>query len=144
MVEPWPFGAADWERVRELCLAGLNATLAGDGVLRASVGEELRQVLAELHGVYGGHPILWETEADYAADPAEGRRLYEEATRAAVVWGSPTVSIRISFAGLLLDEFADPAGALAELTACEPELADHADDREREQWAELAARCRAG
>ena len=53
----------------------------------------------------------------------------------------PTYSIRISLAWLLLDDFKDPIEAKHELTACEPELAQHADDWEREEWSELVSEC---
>ncbi|MBX9580814.1 MAG: hypothetical protein K2X87_10950 [Gemmataceae bacterium] len=143
MSEAWPFRPEDWSRVREAARAVVNASLADDEVLRASRLEELRLVLEEMRVGYGGHPVLWETEADFADDPADRRRLYEQAERAAMAGGWVTYSIRISLARLLLDDFNDPTTAAAELAACEPELATHADEPDRREWAELVDRCRA-
>jgi hypothetical protein len=71
----FPFSTDDWSRVQDAARAVVNATLAGDDVLRASRFEELRLVVAELRESCGDHPALLETEADFSGDPAERRRL---------------------------------------------------------------------
>ena len=80
---------------------------------------------------------------DFAGDPRERRELYEEAEHLAVQAELVTYSIRMALAQLLLDDFGDPAAARAKLMACEPELATHADESERREWAELMAQCTA-
>jgi hypothetical protein len=100
-------------------------------------------VLAELRTEHGDHAVLWETEADFADDPRERRELYEEAERLALIAGLVTYSIRISLAGLLLEELGDPTAAREKLIACEPELATHADEDDRRKWAKLMAQCAA-
>ena len=137
----FPFSTDDWSRVQDAARAVLNATLAGDAVLRASQFEELRLVVTELRGRYGDHPALLETEADFSDDPAERRRLYQAAIQQAQDAGLVTYSVRIALARLLLDDFDEPDRAYGELRACEPELAAHADESERAEWAELLDRC---
>jgi hypothetical protein len=143
MSEPWPFSREDWERVSEAARAIVNATMAEDAVLHAACFEELRCVLAALRDQYGDHAVLWETEADFANDPQERRRLYEAAERLALRAGLVTYSIRTALARLLLEEFGDPIAAREKLLACEPELASHADEDERREWGELMAQCAA-
>jgi hypothetical protein len=140
-MDAFPFGTADWSRVKEAALPVVNATFAGDSLLRESLLVELRRVLWELRDKYGDHPVLLETEADYIDDPGERRALYEVAGRTASDNGLPTYSIRIALARLLLDEFRLPAQAARELRECEPELATHADESERKEWAELLDQC---
>jgi hypothetical protein len=137
----FPFSTDDWSRVQDAARAVVNATLAGDDVLRASRFEELRLVVAELRESCGDHPALLETEADFSGDPAERRRLYQAAIQQAQDAGLVTYSVRTALARLLLDEFDEPAPAYGELKACEPELATHADESERAEWAELLGRC---
>ncbi len=137
----FPFSTADWSRVRDAARAVLNATWAGDDVLRASQFEELRLVVTELRERYGDHPVLLETVADFSDDPAERRRLYQAAIQQAQDAGLMTYSVRIALARLLLDDFDEPDRAYRELRACEPELAALADDSERAEWAELFDRC---
>lgn len=48
-------------------LAIVNATFADDRVLAASAFVELRAVLRDLRTRYGDHPVLAETEADFAS-----------------------------------------------------------------------------
>jgi hypothetical protein len=137
----FPFRTADWSRVQDAARAVLNATLAGDDVLRASQFEELRLVVTELRERYGDHPALLETEADFSDDPAERRRLYQAAIQQAQDADLVTYSVRTALARLLLDDFDEPDLAYRELKACEPELATHADESERAEWAELLDRC---
>lgn len=140
-MDGFPFSTGDWSRVRDAARNLLNATLAGDAVLRASRFEQLRLVLAELRALYGDHPALLETEADFSDDPAERRELYEAAVRQASQADLVTYSARMALARLLLDEFDEPDRAARELMACEPEMATHADEAERREWSELVARC---
>ena len=47
--------------------------------------------------------MLLETEADFTDDDGERLALYQQAVRTAVAYGLPTLSIRLSQAGLLLE-----------------------------------------
>jgi hypothetical protein len=141
MMDEFPFTQAEWQRVSDTATALINASLAEDSILRDSWFAELQAVLAELHAKYGDHPVLLETEADFHDDPHVRRDMYLSAIRIAIANTLPTYSIRISLAWLLLDDFKDPIEAKHELTACEPELAQHADDWEREEWSELVREC---
>jgi hypothetical protein len=140
-MDDFPFSTGDWSRVQHAARAVVNATLAGDAVLRASHFEELHLVVAELRGRYGDHPVLLETEADFSDDPVERRNLYQAAVQQARQADLVTCSARLALARLLLDDFDEPDRAFEELLACEPELAAHADESERREWAGLLARC---
>jgi hypothetical protein len=131
----FPLTKAEWAAVAEAALPVVNATLADDPVLRASHLEGLLEVLAGLRACHGDHPVLLETEADFAEEDAERIALYRRAAGIALAHGLPTLSIRLSLARALLDTGAPPA-ALAELSACENELG-LGDASARESWANL-------
>lgn len=137
----WPFTEAEWDAVKEPALAAVNASIAGDAVLREAAGVELMAVLDALRAVHGDHPVLTETAADFADDPAERRGLYEKAVREAVAGGWPTYTIRLSLARLLLDEFERAEDAMRELRASEAEVDELGDEWERRDWSELVGRC---
>jgi hypothetical protein len=139
-VEAFPFSEAEWAAVKEAALPVVNAGLAGDPVLRSSGLVGLLDVLAGLRARHGDHPVLLETQADFAEDDAERVALYRRAAGIAEANGLPTLSIRLSFARVLL-ESGEPEPALVELRACECELAE-CDESERAEWAELAAEAR--
>ena len=136
-MKAFPFTEAEWAAVGEAALPVVNATLADDAVLRVSHLVKLLDVLARLRARHGDHPVLLETEADFAEDDAERLTLYQRAVSTAVAHGLPTLSIRLSLAGLLL-EMGQRGAARDELLACEGELWD-GDDSERASWAELVA-----
>jgi hypothetical protein len=139
-VEAFPFTEAEWASVREAALPVVNATLAGDQVLRASYLVGLLDVLAGLRARHGDHPVLLATEADFTEDDAEQVGLYRRAGAIAAAHGLPTLSIRLSLAQVLLDG-GERDAALAELLACEGELVA-GDESARADWAKLAAEAR--
>jgi hypothetical protein len=139
-VEEFPFTDAEWDRVKEAALPLVNATFAEDDAVRASCFTELREVLGQLRARHGDHPVLLETEADFAEDDAERVALYRRAAGIAAAHRLPTLGIRLSLARVLLD-IEVPGAALAELLACERELVE-AKEPERASWAELAAAAR--
>lgn len=141
-MDAWPFTPEDWERLKEPCLGMVNASYAKDEVLRASLIEELRSIVAEYRDKYGPHPILPEIEADFTEEPSERVVLYEEAVRFALAEGLITFTIRISLAGVLLEDLNDAAKALTELLACREELPERADEYERKEWQEYYEECR--
>ncbi|MBN9522744.1 hypothetical protein J0H58_30205 [bacterium] len=115
----------------------VNAGLADDPALRASYLIGLRDVLAGLRARYGDHPVLLETEADFAEDTEERVALYRRAAGIAERHGLPTLGIQLSLARVLLDA-GESGAALAELRACEGELGE-GDDSARAEWAQLVA-----
>jgi hypothetical protein len=139
-VEAFPFTEAEWAAVRDAALPVVNAALADDAALRASHLIGLLDVLSRLRARYGDHPVLLETEADFADDEAERARLYRVAVDIALAHGLPTLSIRLSLARMLLDG-GKPAAAREELRACEGEVGE-ADESEQASWAEMIAESR--
>ena len=139
-MEVFPFTEAEWAAVKDAALPVVNAALADDPVLRASHLIGLLDVLIGLRARHGDHPVLLETEADFAEDDGERVALYRRAAGIASAHDLPTLSIRLSLARALL-ELGRPAEAAAELSACERELPD-GDESERESWSELSAEAR--
>jgi hypothetical protein len=86
----------------------------------------------DLRARHGDHPVLLETAADYTADLPERAALYRRAVELAGAHGLPTLSIRLSFAPVLV-ELGDAVAALEELRACGGEAAGGSADA-REQW----------
>jgi hypothetical protein len=134
-MDEFPFTKAEWEQVNAAVLDVANASLADDDVLQASCFLTAQEVLRSLRQKYGDHPVLLETEADISDENADRVVLYESAVRIATAHSLPTLSIRISFAGLLL-EMGRPDEARRELLACEGELSG-SDEYERTQWVSL-------
>jgi hypothetical protein len=140
-MEELPFTRAEWGAVTDAALAVVNATLADDAVLCASHFITLQAVLAELRGRYGDHPVLLETEADFTDDAGGRVLLYERAAQAALIHGLPALSIRLSWAQVLLEELREPAAAREVLLACQNELAAAEDEADRKEWSRLSAEC---
>lgn len=136
-MEAFPFTRAEWATVGDAALPVVNAMLAGDPVLRASHLIGLQEVLAGLRARYGDHPVLLETEADFADDDRDRITLYRQAATTAAANRLPTLSILLSLARAMLNT-ARPDEAAAELAACEQELPG-GDDMDRDEWAALAA-----
>lgn len=139
MSELWPFSKQDWNRVSEAARSIVNASCCKDPVLRQSCCTELFQILSELREKHGGHPVLFETEADYTDDPKGRIELYRQAIAASETAGLQTLSIRISLAEVLIETFSDRNGARVALLACERELDQFADAYDRERWSKLLA-----
>jgi hypothetical protein len=137
----FPFTTEEWSRVGDLAAAIFNATVADDDVLRASLIEELCDVLSGLRDRYGEHPVLFETEADYAEVPAERVELYERARQIAIDGGWVTYSIRLSLARVLLEDLGESARARQELAACRDEVMECDDASTRREWEVLDAAC---
>jgi hypothetical protein len=140
-MDPFPFTEEEWAGIDEIATGIVNASFAEDDVLHASRLEELWCVLAELRDKYGPHPVLLETQADFAEEPSERVALYEQAKQGALAEGLLTYTIRISFARVLVEYMGDGARAIDELLACKEEVAGHADDYERREWQELHDKC---
>lgn len=131
-MEAFPFTNAEWDPLKDLADSILNANSAKDDALATSLRLDLLEQLAALRVRHGDHPVLLETIADYTEDAAEQVVLYRQAIEVAEAHGLPTLSIRMSFAPVLV-ELGEPMGALEELQACGREAAGGSAD-ERESW----------
>lgn len=138
-MDPFPFTEAEWYSVAEAARTVVNATLAEDAILRASHFSDFQDVLAELRERYGDHPVLLETEADMTTDVAVQADLYRQAIDLANTHQLPTLSIRLSFAAVLLESLGQPEAARAELLACQGELTQSGDEGDRQTWERLLA-----
>jgi hypothetical protein len=136
-VETFPFTETEWAAVKDAALPVVNAGLTDDPTVRASHLVGLLDILAGLRARYGDHPVLLETEADFAEDDSERVSLYRRAASIAAAHGLATLSIRLSLARVLLD-LGKPEAAMAELIACQGELGEKGEP-ERTSWAELVA-----
>ena len=136
-MEEFPFTESEWATVSEATLSVVNAVLADDATLRASHYINLLDVLAGLRVRHGDHPVLLETEADFADDDGERLNLYRRAICLAATHELPTLSIRLSLARTL-SALGRSTEAAAELSACADEL-PNGDDADRASWSELVA-----
>lgn len=128
----FPFTSDEWEPLKGLALSIVNAQSAEDEVLAGSLTIQLLDHLDTLRARHGDHPVLLETAADFTPDPSDQAGLYRRAIELAGKYGLPTLSIRLSFAPVLV-ELGEPIAALAELQACGGEVARGSAD-EPEQW----------
>lgn len=115
-------------------MAILNAGLADEDALEASLRVKMLELLAQLRERHGDHPALLETIADYSDDPVERAALYQQAVDISVANELPTLSIRQSFASLLTD-LSKPFAALAGLEACGSEAAGGTEE-DRRAWGQ--------
>jgi hypothetical protein len=137
IVDEFPFSKAEWDAVSDAAFPIVNATIADDAALRDSLLIELQEVLATLRNRHGDHPVLLETEADYADNTQERLRLYRRAIVVAELNELPTLTIRLSVAQLLIDT-GDRDKALEELIACQGETKT-ADSYYAGEWSRLRA-----
>jgi hypothetical protein len=137
-MDEFPFAEDEWARVRESTLSLTNASLANDNVLAQSLFSELEHVLGELRARHGEHPVLIETAADFQDSPTRQVELYRCALELAERNRLPTLSIRLSLAWVLLENFGDAPQAEKELLACQEELSSNADDHDLAAWSKLA------
>ncbi|MDY3557282.1 hypothetical protein R5W24_006470, partial [Gemmata sp. JC717] len=88
-MEPFPFTEAEWDAVKAAALPVLNASLADDPALHDSCLIGLMDVLGGLRARHGDHPVLLETQADFADDGPERVALYRRAVAVAEAHGLP-------------------------------------------------------
>jgi hypothetical protein len=139
-MDEFPFTKGEWASVSKAMNSLVNASLQDDDILRKVYFQELQRILRRLGRRYGEHPVLLETEGDVTHGPRRRVKLYRKAIQLAVEHKLPTYTIRVSLADVLLD-LDESQCATAELLACQPELAERADDFEKWQWQEVMARC---
>ena len=99
--------------------------------------------MIELERKYGEHPVILEHKADFADDVDEKARLYRRALELAVEHGLETLSIRLWYARLLLEDFGEAALAAEVLQNGQHELfeSDQEEDWIRE-YGQLLTECR--
>jgi len=83
IVTPQGISDADWERVKELALAIVNAS-EGDEEGGVDETASLMSFLDRLEQKYGAHPGILSTRADFLSDPDEAVTLLEQAWGVAV------------------------------------------------------------
>ena len=137
-MEEFPFSREDWGRIQDSSLGLVNATMAEKEELCSVHLVRLFAVLDDLEAIYGEHPILTETRADFSDPGQESIRLYYRALDLAEANDLPAYTIRLSLASSLL-EVGDAAAAMVQLEACEGE----GDDWDRDNWTEYMARAKA-
>ena len=136
-METFPFSRFEWQQVKDVTHSIVNATLVNDVVLQVSLFQQLTALLETLRDRYGEHPILLETTADFCDDHSLQLDLYRRAIRLAEGHNLPTLSIRISLASVLLQDFHDQSEAARELLACESEVATWGDKSQKREWCQL-------
>jgi len=136
----FPYTADEGNRIVEIARHLVNAGLAHDELRRAKQLAELRQYLDELIGKYGEHPILIETQADYADTFEESMALYEKAKTDSKSMGLPLLSICLSMALLVLNERDGKSRALELLQECQDEVCN-ANEYELWKIEEIKAAC---
>lgn len=139
-MDEFPFTDAEWADVQDAAREIVNAAAADDVAGRAARFADLRGVLARLRGLYGEHPILLETEADFTDDAARAAGLYRQAEELAVAHHLPALSIRLSLARLLVEELGQVTLARDTLNACQNDLPT-AREEDCVTWSELFVQC---
>jgi hypothetical protein len=140
-MEEFPFTEDEWNLVGDASTAIVNASLAEDVILGASLQAEMYGILDDLQLKYGEHPVLIETRADFTSDRGERVALYQAAKRISQAHGLPTYTIIISLADVLIDELGELAAARDDLLSCRAEIEGCGDDYYTERWQALLAKC---
>lgn len=81
---PQGISEADWNRVKELAVAIVNATTEDDEDGGVAETADLMGFLDGLEKKYGSHPGILSTRADFLSDPDEAVSMLEEAWGLAV------------------------------------------------------------
>jgi hypothetical protein len=144
----YPLTSAEQQTHKELSCAWCDASFAEDLAAKAKSKAKLLTFLDAMVAKYGPTSALLESKADTLLDDSERklrRSLYEEALCRAEVSGQPTLSIRASFAGQLMEDFGDRAEALRVLSGGEREaVARSFDDWGLEEWQRVFADLKEG
>ena len=136
------FTHEDWMRVVNAGFAVVDATAEEDDPRYEPALKALREVLMQLRAVYGDHPVLIETLADFEDDLWAKVALYDHALDRASQLKLPSHRIRLSLARSLIEECGQPARAIKQLHACSADLERYGDADERKEYAELLSLCR--
>lgn len=142
-MDPWPFEEEDWKEVEAINRRYVDAIEANDLVVCDAICREMYEKMVELERKYGEHPVILEHRADFAEDVNEKSRLYRRALKLATEHGLDTLTIRLWYAELLLEEFGDAETAEEVLCDGQHELFEVDQDRDWVQkYGELLEQCR--
>ncbi len=136
-MKSWPFSEDDWTSVQEAVFDMVNASNEEDVELIAEKIKDVLDLLEALALKYGTHPVLFETKADIMTNPSERVELYRQAIELAEQYSHQTVTVRLSLAEVLIEDFGDGNAAKKELELCKGELTEEDD---LEEWKVLIER----
>ena len=130
---------ADWDRVHELALDIVNASLAGDDAAEAGARTLLLSVLDEFDRKYGRKASLLATRADYVESSEDRERLFLAAYEEAERIGDDTNRglIAHSLAEFYLDEIKDAERGTTWLGLWRDHLGVEPDEYDREELSRL-------
>jgi len=135
-MDKFPFTKDEWGEIGDISYDMVNEVYKDDNV-SPELFSKFVTIINKLENKYGKHPLLLETLADHTHDPEERKKLYAEALDIAITNGLPTISIRNTFATLLIEEFEDHSMALQILQAGDEEIKKHDDEYNIEQYFKL-------
>ena len=124
----WPFEEKDWKNWEAITRRYIDAVFAKDEIVCGSISREMYGMMIKWEKKYGEHPWILEHQADFAQNHRRKRELYERALDLAVKRCRATLTIRLSLAELLLDEFDDAVSALRVLMDGQLEVVEKAQE----------------
>jgi hypothetical protein len=148
IVTPQGISDADWDRVKELAVAIVNATQDDEEGGEAET-DALMTFLDGLEKKYGAHPGILSTRADFLSDPDEAVALLEQAYALAVDRKDARGRLYIAdtLAGTFIRELEDAAAGETWLQRVAEELKSTGDESDITSYEELRVdlqRLRAG
>jgi hypothetical protein len=148
IVTPQGISDADWDRVKELAVAIVNAT-QDDEEGGETETDALMTFLDSLEKKYGSHPGILSTRADFLSDPDEAVALLEEAYTLAVDRKDARSRLYIAdtLAGTFIRELEDADAGETWLQRVAEELKSTGDEGDITSYEELRVdlqRLRAG
>jgi hypothetical protein len=138
IVTPDGISDADWDRVKELAVAIVNATQDDEEAGEAET-LALMSFLDELEVKYGPHPGILSTRADFLSDPDEAVRLLERAYALAVERKDARSRLYIAdtLAGTFIRELEDAEAGETWLRHVAEELKSTGDESDITSYEEL-------
>jgi Ni,Fe-hydrogenase I large subunit len=135
-MDKFPFSKDEWGEIEDISYEMVNSVYMYDKV-STEIFSKFLAIIKKLETKYGRHPVLVETLADFTDDPKERKKLYTEALEIATKHGLPTISIRNTFATLLIEEFQDHSMANQILEPTDREIEQHDDELDIAEYYRL-------
>jgi len=135
-MDKFPFTKDEWDEIINISHDMVNEVYRYDNI-SPELFSKFLTTIKRLENKYGKHPKLSETLADHTDDKDERKKLYTEALELAISNDLPTITIRIAFARLLIDEIKNTDMALNILKADKKELENHDDEINVDEYYEL-------
>ena len=132
----FPFSKDEWDEIVDISCDMVNF-LEREDEDSPELFTKFLDIINKLENKYGRHPVLLETLADFTDEPKVCKKLYTEALEIAKKHGLPSISIRNTFANLLIEDFQDYSMALQILQAGDKEIKKHDDKYNIEQYFKL-------